>query len=384
MGTHKHATSGLALLSKEDITRLLSDRSTKAQIDLVEKLTMQYAAEGQEALNAEQTAIANDIFHLLLARGDIIVRAMLAMNLSQTDKLQPELARKIASDVSADVALPVLQYSNALSDSDLTAIIHSRIDTQKLEAIAKRHIVSEAVSSILADTKLNSVVNALIQNEGAKITSQTFEKIANNHAGDSEVMESMFESNLLPAAVVTRVIGHLSKELREHLEKKYGTLNELETIRSALDKSLQSASQTMRTLTESDAALMPLLSQLEMTRMLAPFAALAFGNLHLFETSIARLLHVPFKNVQVLLSDAVGFNAAYRRSELPLMLREATALAILSIRTLEHEHLQQTGLGMALTTQAIIARMKQLAEGKKIAGVDQLCALMRHCTKGRL
>ncbi len=371
------------VLSQEDIQRLMTDRSVKTQIALVEKLAEQYTAEGSDSMNSQQTAIANDIFRLLLERAGMIVRAMLAMQLSQSDKLPPDLARQIASDVD-EVAGPILQYSEALSDADLLNIIHSMVDDKKLEAIAKRDTVSEAVASELINTNIETVVNALVHNEGANITAQSFEKIAKDYHDNAELMESIFQRNSLPVVVVDKIIERLSGTVRKRLEEKYGDLAEMKAMRETLDNSLELARIKIMGFKSSDKELAHLIKWLNDNNTLSPFSALSMGNLQLFEISLARLLHIPLANMHILLKDSSGFKTVYKQANLPPNLFEATELAVNSIRQLEEENMKKKGHKEIPSPSQIIERIKESSKNKKIEGVDHLCAMIQHIATQRL
>jgi len=371
--------TGTAFLSQEDIDRLMTDRSVKSQMEIVKKLTEQYTAEGEYALNAKQMEIANDIFQRLLSRADMMVRAMLAMNLSQTDKLPPALARQIALDVSHEVAVPVLQYSKSLNDEVLAEIIHSMSDTEKLKAIASRETISEMVSDLLTDTKIEPVVNELIKNEGANINKKTFRKIIENHVHNAEIVDSIFQRSLVPIEMVETVIEHLSGRIRDELEKKYGDLHELKEMKKALAQSLELTSFKMMGFKSTDRELIQLVRQLDKNNRLPPFSALTIGNIQLFEVSLSRLLHIPLRNVHILLQDAAGFKVLYERAHLPPQLLEATMLAVNAIRSLEQENLNQHSHIQLFNPIQIIKRMEKLTHGKHIEGFEALTTIMQHC-----
>ncbi len=356
------------LLSGEDISRLLADRSTKAQIDVVGKLTQQYAGDGQRGLTSQQQIIALDIFRLLMNRGEVIVRAMLAMNLSQTEKLPPELARQMANDAHIEVAGPILQYSDVLTDDDLTSIISSMVDSSKLQAIARRETVSETVSEMLVSTNLDQVVATLVQNEGARITDQTFAEIIQHHRENPDVMESIFQRSSVPVVVIEKVISNLSHTMRQSLEKKHGDLAEIKAMRKALEQSLEITSLKMMGYSSNDEELAKLIRQLEKTKKLSPFSALSMCNIQLFEVSLSRLLRIPLKNVHILLQDESGFKVAYDRVQLPPQLFRATLLAVLALR--------EEGADTHL--EDIIMRMRALAKPEDMDGLEQLAAMMQH------
>ena len=364
-------------ISKDDIDNLLFDPSTKARMNVVEKLVKQYVAKGEEGLNKEQTEIANEIFGILLTQGEVIVRSMLAMNLSQTDKLPSALAKQIAGDINSEVATPVLQYSNVLNDKDLLEVINSMVDSDKLQAIAKRDIVSEKISNALVKTNIEPVISTLIKNEGAEIADKTLEKIAETHGNSPEVMESMFQRNSVPVAVIEKIIGHLSIAMRQHLESKYKDLAEVSIIRKVLDTSLESARLKMMGIKAPDRELKELLKQLGKDNKLSPFLAISMCDLELFEVSFSRLLRIPLKNLHILIQDAGGFMAAYKRAALPEDLFKATELALLTMRDIERNNLKQGVVKKAYSTAGLIERMNQLSAAHKIEGLDRLYSIMQ-------
>lgn len=370
--------SSAPLLSSEDISRLLADRSTRAQIEVVSKLTQQYAGDGAHGFNRQQQQLAHDIFRLLMNRGETIVRAMLAMNLSQTDKLPPELARQMATDAHIEVSGPMLQYSDVLTDDDLTSIISSMVDSSKLEAIARRDTVSETVSEMLVSTNIEQVVATLVQNEGARITEQTFSDIIRHHKENPDVVEAIFQRSTVPVAVIEKVVSSLSITMRKDLEKKYGDLAEMKTMKKALDASLELTSLKMMGFTSTNDELVKLIRQLDKSKRLSPFSALSMGNLQLFEVSLSRMLRIPLKNVHILLQDATGFKVAYDKALLPPHLFEATMLAVRALR--EADLSGDVGTEDQFV-EHIITRMREYAGEEDMDGVEQLAALMQHCLR---
>ena len=364
-----------SLLSKEDINRLLADRSTRSQVDVAEKLSQQFAANGPTGLNQQQQIIGQDIFRLLMKRGEMIVRAMLAMNLSQTDKLPPDIALQMAQDVHIEVAGPVLQYSDVLNDDDLASIICSMVDSNKLQAIARRDVVSETISDMLVSTHLEVVVATLVQNEGARISEKTFADIIQHHKDNPDVIESIFQRSTVPIAVIETVVASISHTMRQTLEKKYGDLGVMKSVRKALDHSLEMTTLKMMGFSSNDRELMRIVQQLEKKGKLSPFSALAMCNLELFEVSLSRILRVPLKNMHILLQDESGFKIAYDRAQLPPPFFKPTLLAVQALREAAEKPKESNE---AIHIENIIARMRVLSQGQGVKELEQLAALMQH------
>ncbi|NBO17994.1 MAG: DUF2336 domain-containing protein [Proteobacteria bacterium] len=373
----KDAAVPTRMLSKEDIDALLTDRSARSQLDVVGKLADHYAAEGKGAMSTEEAIIANDIFRLLMSRGEVVVRATLSMHLSQTERLPPELARMMARDAHTEVACPMLQYSEQLNDEDLASIITSLVDAPKLSAIARRRTVSETISDMLVSTSIEQVVAALVSNEGAQISTGTFSEIVRQHGQQMEVMESLLQRTAVPLPVIEEAIAHFSPALRKQMELTHGDLNQMRARKRTLTRNMEQSALRLMNFKSTDAELMQLLQELEKTKKLSPFSALSMCNLQLFEVYLSRLLRVPLKNIKLLLQDDKGFTIAYERAGLPGSLREATGLAVRALRALE---LEQSGMELAQTPSSaqVMSRMRQMAGGKFVEGLDRLFALMQH------
>lgn len=361
----------------------MNHRSAETQIEVVNKLGAYYNAEGGEGFSADQTKMADDIFKLIMKRAETQVRAVLSKNLSQSDKLPASIAKLMVADVS-EVANPILENSNVLSDADLLDIIQHADDSEKLQAIARRSTVSEKVSDALVDTKIAPVVSTLVQNEKANISEGTFDKIVEHHKDSVEVVERLFQRSAIPAATVDKVIDRLSNTMRKDLEQKYGNLAEFKEMKKALDQSLEITSLRMIGYKSTDQELMKLLDYLDSNNKLSPFSALSMGNLQLFAVSLSRMLHVPLKNVEILLKKPNGLKAAYDQAELPESLFAAVELAVRAIMDLEEVSVTKTGMKQIVTPFQVMDRMMQMSVGQHIEGTDYLYAMIKQCSRNNI
>ena len=361
-------------LSEGEIDSLMNSGSTETQIDLAKKLADKYNGDSSHGLKSSDVETANNLFAALLKSAEVQVRSVLSASLSHNDKLPMDLLHMMAKDVSA-VSGPILEHSTLLTDIDLIQMISEEADAAKLEAIARRKVVSEAVSGALVETQIESVVKTVVQNEGAAISEQTFFKIAERHTDSAELMESLLQRSAVPIPVMEKVIERVSATMRAQLEKKYGNLDEFKEMKNTLEQSLELTSIKMLGFESTDQELMQLLNRLDGSNKLTPFSAISTANLKLFEISMSRLLNVPLKNMQILLQDAGGFRRTYFLAELPEFLFEAAQLAISSIRELETQRLQEGR--PPITPHQLMQHMRVAAGDREIDGIDYLYALMR-------
>ena len=108
-------------LSQQDVARLMADPSPDIRAETTAKIATQYDRKFPRMTEAERK-IAEDIFRALAADAEVLVREALAANLKTTADLPHDLAVALAKDVDS-VSLPVLKYSEVLTDDDLIEIV---------------------------------------------------------------------------------------------------------------------------------------------------------------------------------------------------------------------------------------------------------------------
>ena len=373
--------SDLATLTKDDLTRLIGDDPVAAQTDVVNKLSAHYNAEGNKAMTNEQSQLANDIFALLLNRADAQVRATIAFNLKQSDKIPADIAIKMANDIN-DVALPILQFSHVLSENDLLNIIKTANDHEKLMAVASREEVTELVADALVETHIEKVVSTLVHNEGAHIADNTYGKIIKNHTDSLMVMDAMLERGSLPIAIVEKLVAQVSHNIRQNLESKFGNLVELKELRKMVDNSIELTNLKLLGLKASDAEIMRLISHLEKNGILQPFSALCMANLQLFEVSISRILRLPYVHVHKIMQSEGGLKALYLKAELPESMFDAVELCIQAIQILEKE--ESTSAKALLSPYQVMSQMIKMAKGREVDNVDYMYRMLQQNTRDNI
>jgi uncharacterized protein (DUF2336 family) len=159
------------------INRALAD-------DVEEEVRAELAAKiarlmpGLEARESAETVTLTIATLEVLARDSAVkVRAILADEIKHLDCIPRDVALRLARDVEAVVAAPVLEYSPLLSDADLIEIIACGQVQQALSAIARRQKVSEELSEALVQSLDVPAIAALLVNPNALIRRATLETI---------------------------------------------------------------------------------------------------------------------------------------------------------------------------------------------------------------
>lgn len=364
-------------LTDDDIRNLVKSPLDK-RLDITQKIGKHYVAGG---LDEEQKADAEKIFRMLLRDTEVEVRKSLAESLKLSSTIPSDVILALAKDINS-ISIPVLQFSEVLSDEDLISIIESTDDLFKQESIAKRKTVSENVSNALIETGDENVVNTLLHNQGAAVSEYGYNKIVEDFSDKEQLLESMIQRGKIPVRIMETLAEKVSAEIYKTLMDKYKA--SLMQLDQAVVKSKEVVAMKvigMQSTEQEYYRFCQLMTKLHIPDSLMPISALCVGNFDLFEVCIARATKVPVLNVRALLKDAgnKGFKALYQRAGLPENLYDATEILVDVLRDL-HEDLKGNGISLSKkVAHRIIGNMTmRAAEKGEIENLDYIITLIRH------
>ncbi len=297
-------------LNEEDVARLLADPSAQTRAEVAEKIAGQHPA-----LSESERRMAEDIFRLMVKDAEVRVRQALSRQLKENRMIPHDVALALARDVEA-VSLPMLQYSDVLSDEDLIEIVRSQ-GPAKQEAVAKRAHVSAGVADVLADTHNETVVAALVANPGAEISEATLTRVVEEFGKSDVVGKPLSDRRNLPVTVAERLMERVSENIRKHLSGRTDLSPEL-----AAALLVHAREMAVLGLTESVTDVVRLVDHLLRNGRLTPsiiLRAVCIGDLTFFETALARLAGQSLENTRALIHDRGprGFEALFAKARLP-------------------------------------------------------------------
>lgn len=150
------------------------------------------------------------------------VRSLLAEEIKALDNVPKPVIDRLARDVEAIVAAPILEYSPLLSDDDLIEIVSAATVERIISAIARRQNLSEEVADAVVATLEIPAIAALLANPSATIREETMQRIA-AHAISAEMLhQPMVMRADLSARVMRRIAGFVSTELLDQLQNRSG------------------------------------------------------------------------------------------------------------------------------------------------------------------
>jgi len=302
-------------LTLADVDDLLKDPSPDTRARTAAKVATQFD-DGD--LSADERRIAEEIFRVMVQDAEARVRRALSEHLKRSPDVPRDVAVKLAEDV-VEVAAPMLEFSEVLSDEDLLRIVRSRPPEHQL-AVAKRRTVSAVVADALADSGSEDVVSTLMANEGADIAEPTFDKVIDRFGDSERVNESIVRRTKVPISVAERLVTLVSDTLRQQLVARHDLPADL-----AADLVLQSRERATVGLLSEGADRMDsleLVDQLYRNGRLTStiiLRALCTGDTDFFDAALAKLAGIPIANAHVLARDRgeLGLKALYEKCRLP-------------------------------------------------------------------
>jgi uncharacterized protein (DUF2336 family) len=145
------------------------------------------------------------------------VRAELAKELAPCPILPIDIARILAFDTDEEqVSIPWLTFGVAIDDEILKDVLClGKAEIQ--QAIARRAIVSQEISTLLAATGNALTVNVLAKNPGASLEEPALTTILDRFPYHDAIHESLVYRPILPPIFAERLLSSVADSLKEQL-----------------------------------------------------------------------------------------------------------------------------------------------------------------------
>ncbi len=308
-------------LTQEDVAKLMADPSADVRAETTAKIAKQFQVE---ALSPAERQIAEDIFRKLVKDVEVRVREALAAHLKNSPDLPHDVAVALARDVDS-VSLPMLKFSEVLTDEDLVEIVRDQ-GAAKQVAIAQRTSVSSRVADALIDTGNEKAVARLVANEGAKLTEQALGRVIEDYPESEAVSDSLVRRPSMPAAISAQLVEALSERLQDFLMQKHDVSPDVAS--NLILQAREKATMSLVDYGSTDIELENLVEQLARKERLTAsllLRALCMGDMGFFERALARLANLPLQNARILIHDhgGLGLESVYLKADLPKRLYPA-------------------------------------------------------------
>ncbi len=297
------AGSAMSDIDCDHLLSLAHSRTTGGRTALAETIMDLFAGKGCLLTDRERTLMF-DILHKVIFDVEMAVRQALSAKLAAMPDAPSALIKQLAND-RVEVAYHILTESRVLHDEDLIEVIRFRTLEHQL-AIAMRYSVSEVVSATLAETNSESVIEALLRNENARISQRTLAYLVEQSRRVDTFQEPLLSRRELTPDLAKRMFLWVSAALRSHIISQFklddASVDAL-LEQTALEQSEEVAAADRDTDSEK------LACEMEAHRMLDPgllVRAMAQGEINLFVGMFGRAARLRSRLVMRILFEPGG------------------------------------------------------------------------------
>jgi uncharacterized protein (DUF2336 family) len=325
-------------------------------------------------LSFDDRAAAEGAMLMLLDDPSPLVRRALAEAFASSQAAPPAVVHGLAADQS-DVAVPVLERSPLLIDTDLVDLVATGPSVIQA-AIARRPLLQRAVAAAIAEVGSAEACLVLIENSDADAAPFSIDRIVCRHGHLAAIREALLGRDDLPAPTRQALVAKLSKTLADFVASRAWL---------ARDRAARIANEACERATVALAAesaygeMRPLVRHLQQTGQLNAglvLRALLCGNSVLFEEALSELSGVPLDRVCGLVHSRgnAGFRALYDKAGLPGSAYPAFREAIAAMQ--EDALLGEAG-GCTRLQRRMVERVLTRCERVALGDVAPLMTLLR-------
>ncbi|MGD9979880.1 MAG: DUF2336 domain-containing protein [Hyphomonadaceae bacterium] len=189
--------------------------------------------------NTRETALFDDVLQLVAAEMQDSVLAELSELFADANDAPIGLMRDLANH-SFEIAGPVLQRSRVLDEQTLLQIVNYQ-SQQHIKAVAQREDVSETVSEAIVKFGDDHALDALIRNDGARISRGCMEAAVDRARRNTLLHEGVVGRSDLPLDLVNEMYFVVENTLRDQIMKRNASVDP-----ATLDAALGKARERMR------------------------------------------------------------------------------------------------------------------------------------------
>lgn len=185
------------------------------------------------ARSARETALIDDVLQMVAAEMQEGVLAELASKFADAPDPPVGLMRDLANHSFA-VAAPVLRNCRALDEPTLLKIVNYQ-SQHHIKAVAQRPDVSEAISDAIVRVGDDHALDALIRNDGAKISRPSLEAAVDRAQKSAVLQEAVVKRPDLPLDLMNEMYFIVEARLREQIMARNAAVDPA-TLEAALTK----------------------------------------------------------------------------------------------------------------------------------------------------
>ncbi len=363
-------------LTRNDVFELLNSHDNLHKMAVTKKIChgFNYKLYAQDELE-----IAIEILRILSEKAETNIRATLSEALKLSDDLPHDIALTLAKDVE-EVAIPMLQFSGVLTDSDLLDVIYSA-DVQKLIAITRREKLSHIVAKGLVEKDIEEVTESLLENREFINNKDEFELFIESCADNEIVMKRIIERASLPTTLSEKLLVEVSGNILQQIRAKYNItpakLNKY--VSHSLEISTLSVIDHKSRNEEIDYLVSHLFNYGRLTPSLVLSAA-CMGRKRFFISAIARRAGIPKANAIMLIEKGGqdGLHALLRKAGIPAKLFEVVELVL---HLIDEKKKQEPDVEAKDFCAWLAEKLENFASKKSVEYISYMIAIAKQSQK---
>ncbi|MFI4936849.1 MAG: DUF2336 domain-containing protein [Caulobacterales bacterium] len=222
-----------------DLIALAKEPSSDKRRELLREVTDLFFVNPDQHGGTEM-ALFDDVLGQLADEMEVAVRAELATRMAPAAEAPRKLIRRLAAD-DIEVALPILETSNALTDEDLVSVAASH-GQEHLRAISRRDSVSEAVSEAIVEHGDDDTLSVLLHNVGAELSRHAHETVVDRAEVNPALHEVVVCRRSLPVDLLNEMYFVVETKLRTKILERNAEMDP-----AALDAALAAGRKRVAT-----------------------------------------------------------------------------------------------------------------------------------------
>jgi uncharacterized protein (DUF2336 family) len=366
------------MLTKDDVLELMSKNSTTAKVVVTQKICREYC---ESIYSPEEIKIAEQIFRMLAKDAEIVIRQTLSESLKLSSDLPNDIALQLANDV-IEVAVPMLEYSDVLSDEDLAGIIENK-EVQKLVAISRRNKLSQALITNLLGTGHPDVVNKVLGRKDFVQTDSDFANLIDTFASDENTIKRIIQGTRIAAPVIEKMMQHSAANIMSELKVKYHIVPQ--KVDTYVSHTLEVSTLSVIDHHSSNAEIDYLVNHLANYNRLTPsliLSALCMGKRRFFIAAMAKRSGIPKENATALVQQGgkKGLETLLDKAGIPNKL--FTAIEIV-YSLAEEKKSQQRNISVRDFCTWLVTKLEYFAERKQIEYLNYMLAITKQTQQMR-
>lgn len=209
----------------QDLESLSVERDAGKRRELLRKVTDLFFITEQQQSDSDR-----DVFGGVMERVayelEVEVRAELSQRLASTNFAPHDIVRRLAED-DIEVAKPVLERSQVLSDNDLVEIAYSK-GQGHLMAMTRREALSAAVTDVIVQRGNDEVLTSVAGNNGANFSSKGFQTLATKAVDVAKLRENLGRREDVPSEIIEEIKRNVSEKLKKEFSTKNSNVSSSE------------------------------------------------------------------------------------------------------------------------------------------------------------